>query len=84
MGGWPFREFSLNPKCVVYSTAMVSAYWYLPCKYDRNAYQSAAAIAIASYVSLAWYDHYYNCSNKMRPGVLHPVTRWIKPPIESF
>ena len=83
MAGWPFRDFSLNPKCVALSSAMVAAYWYLPCKYDQNANRSAAAIAVASYVGLAWYDYYYNCSDKMKPGFISPVTRWIKPPIEA-
>ena len=62
MAGWPFRDFYLDPKCVVFSSAMVAAYWYLPCKYDANAYTSAAFIALASYWGLAWYDDTYHCT----------------------
>ena len=81
MAGWPFDEFALNPKCLVFSGAMVAAYWYLPCKYDQNAYTSAAFIATASYVGLAWYDYTYDCKYKMRPGAVSVVSKYFKPPL---
>lgn len=82
MAGWPFTDqLALNPKCLIFSSAMVLAYWYLPCKYDENAYTSAAFIASASYVGLAWYDHYYDCSNKMKPGAVSVISQYFKPAI---
>ena len=82
MAGWPFDKLALNPKCLALSGAMVTAYWYLPCRYDQNAYRSAAFIATASYVGLAWYDYYYDCSVKMKPGLIAPFTKFMKPPIK--
>ena len=81
MAGWPFAELALNPKCLALSSALVAAYWYLPCKYDRNAYSAAALVAVSSYVGLAWYDYAYGCENKMRPGAVAPLTAPFKPPV---
>lgn len=82
MAGWPFTdEFALNPKCLAFSSVLVLAYWYLPCRYDQNAYRSAAFIASAGYIGLAWYDHYYDCSNKMKPGAISVFSKHFKPPI---
>lgn len=84
MAGWPFTDtFALNPKCLVFSGAMVAAYWYLPCKYDAAAYRSAAFIATASYIGLAWYDYSYDCSNKMKPGAISVMSRHFKPPLAN-
>lgn len=83
MAGWPFDEFALNPKCLAFSGMMVGAYWYLPCKYDRNAYKSAAFISLASYIGLAWYDYAYDCTNKMKPGAIAPFTKYFKPDIRG-
>lgn len=60
------RPFHLNPKCVVFSLLLIAAYWTLP---PKNPFM-AAAIFVVAYVGLAWYDHAYDCSNKMYGGRL--------------
>jgi len=83
MAGWPFDDFALNPKCLAFSGALVAAYMYLPCKYDRNWPVSVAVIATASYVGLAWYDYAYDCNTKMRPGAISVVSKYFKPPLRN-
>jgi len=81
MAGWPFDDFALNPKCAALSTFLVGGYFYLPCKYDRHAWRTAALIAVGSYTALAWYDYAYACEMKMRPGALSVLTSPLKPPV---
>jgi len=83
MAGWPFDTFALNPKCLVFSGTMVGAYFVLPCKYDPNPFTTAAFIATASYIGLAWYDYAYDCRNKSRPGAISVFTAPFKPAIRN-
>ena len=83
MAGFPFAPFAFNIKCIVFSGAMVAAYMYLPCRFDRNWRASVSFIALASYVGLAWYDHVYDCDVKMRPGLIAPLTRYLKPALKG-
>ena len=82
-GIFPGRPFALNPKCLYFSGAMVTAYWVLPCKYDPHKWWATALIASASYVGLAWYDHAYDCKDKMRAGALNPIFGAVKPPVRA-
>ena len=76
------RPFEFNTKCLVFSGAMVTAYWTLPCRNDPNKWLATALISTASYVGLAWYDHLYDCNGKMKAGALAPFMKYIKPPIK--
>jgi hypothetical protein len=72
---------ALNPKCLVFSGALVSAYMWLPCRYDTNWPTTVAGIALASYVSLAWYDELYSCEDRMRVGATSYITGPFKPTV---
>ena len=78
MAGWPFAPLALNVKCLIFSGALIMAYMYLPCRYDRSWQFSVFAIGLSSYIGLAWYDHAYGCRNKMRVGMTAPLTKWFK------
>ena len=78
------QDFALNPKCLAVSSALVGAYFILPCRCDANkarVWGTAALIASASYVGLAWYDHFYDCEDKMKSGALRPLYAPFKPPV---
>ena len=77
------QPFELNETCVMFSGALVAAYWYLPCRYDPQKYTTSAFIAASSYVALAWYDKTYQCKNRLKhnPGLFNMMTGWAKPPV---
>lgn len=71
------RPFAFNTKCLVYSGALAGLYWYLPPKRP----EVVVGYLLGGYVALAWYDELYDCSDKMKPGALQPLTGWMKPAV---
>ena len=67
----------INVKCLIVSGGLASAVYYLPKDND-----SFWAVFFASYICLAWYDHYALCDYKLSATtVLHPLTAFIKPAV---
>lgn len=60
------RPFAFNLKCIVFTAAAAGGYWYLP----PRQWWVLAMLLWLPYVSLAWYDHTYDCSDKMGPTVV--------------
>lgn len=60
------RPFHVNVKCVVFSLALILAYWALP---PKNPFM-VPFIFVLAYVGMAWYDHAYDCEQKMYGGRL--------------
>mgnify|MGYP001216320357 FL=1 len=58
------QPFHPNPKCIVFSVVLMIAYWKLP---QKNPFM-LPLIFVFAYVSMAWYDHMYNCDMKMYGG----------------
>ena len=66
----------LNPKCVVISTGLGFAYWYLSPKSRATFY----GILISSYAGIAWYDEFFNCSDRLSiDSPLGNLFGWMKP-----
>ena len=66
----------LNPKCVIISTALGYAYWYLAPNSRINFY----SILIASYAGIAWYDLFFDCSDRLSiDSPLGNLFGWMKP-----
>ena len=61
------RPFSANPKCIVFSFVIMAFYWFLPDKNHRTMFM-LPLLFIISYVSMAWYDWYYDCEEQMYTG----------------
>jgi hypothetical protein len=72
-----FLRPALNPKCLVFSGALALGYWYLPPKNPVT----VIGLLLGGYIALAWYDELYNCDERLQPGLLDPVTGWLKPPV---
>ena len=69
----------LNPKCVVISTGLGFAYWYLSPKSRATFY----GILIGSYAGIAWYDEFFNCSDRLSiDSPLGNSFGWMKPAID--
>ncbi len=58
------QPFHPNIKCIVFSIVLMISYWFLP---KSNPFMLPLIFVIA-YVSMAWYDHMYNCDMKMYGG----------------
>ena len=60
------RPFSFNLKCIVFTAAVAGGYWLLP---PRRPWV-LALLLWAPYVAMAWYDHAYDCRDKMGPTIV--------------
>ena len=60
------RGFHPNIKCIIISAIFATLYWILP---HKNIVVMFMIIFIM-YIALAWYDHLYDCSEKMLSGNL--------------
>ena len=71
------REF--NKKCAVISGLAVLGYYALP---PRRLWVGAA-LAVATYVGVAWYDELYDCDERLvaRGGLFGAVSAPLKPPV---
>ena len=72
------REF--NPKCIALSGLAVALYWSpLP----KRSLTVSAGLAIATYISLAWYDDLYGCESRMTSyeGAWSAFFRSFKPTV---
>jgi hypothetical protein len=78
-GVFPERPFAFNIKCIVFTLVTAGGYWWLP----PRSWWVLALLMWLPYVSLAWYDHMYDCRDKMGP-TLFPFGRYVflpfKPP----
>jgi hypothetical protein len=71
-GIFPGRPFAWNIKCIIFTIAIASGYWYLPAK---NTFVLTFLLWLP-YVSLAWYDYSYDCKDKMMPTIV-PYGRYL-------
>jgi hypothetical protein len=56
------KDFQVNIKCVVIAGGVAWLYWIAPPK----DWKIVLAILVLGYIAIAWYDKWYNCSNKMK------------------
>ena len=83
-GGLPNTgvPFTLNIKCIVFSMIIIGLYLYKPpdIKNKLVLYSILFGIFVISYVSMAWYDYYFECSSvPLRKGYAS-LQQYIKPP----
>jgi hypothetical protein len=65
-GVYTGRPFSFNIKCIVFTAFVAGGYWFLP----PRRWWALAGLLWLPYVSMAWYDHLYSCSNAMDPTIV--------------
>lgn len=66
------RPFSFNVKCIVFTAALAGGYWALP---PRNVWVLLVLLWLP-YIAMAWYDHAYDCRDKMSPTLV-PFGRYL-------
>ena len=59
------QPFHPNLKCIILGLILMLFYWFLPA--TKNVFM-LPAIFIIGYISLAWYDYMYKCSDIMLSG----------------
>ena len=79
-GGLFGRPFVLNVKCIIFSILCMALYLFCPHHSSQlSLYAVLFLIFVVSYVALAWYDYYYDCSlNPLQRGSLS-LTGHFKP-----
>lgn len=60
------RPFSFNVKCIVFTVALAGGYWLAPPKSPWV----LGLLLWLPYIAMAWYDHVYDCRDKMDPTVV--------------
>jgi ABC-type transport system involved in multi-copper enzyme maturation permease subunit len=63
MAGIPgLTKTEINPKCVLFSIIVIFLYFYRPPETSRGmSLLTGSLIFVIAYVSMAWYDHFYEC-----------------------
>jgi hypothetical protein len=80
MGGGLFgTELALNPKCLVFSAFVLIIYWLPHPVALSHRIVMAFILACLAYVSLAWYDLIYSCTDRLKPTALGWMWKWAKP-----
>ena len=85
-GIFPGYPFTLNIKCIVFSILIMILYTYCPPTFSLLPTMIIYfLIFVVSYVSLAWYDYYYGCSQLplMRSKGGLGITQYFKPPVHE-
>lgn len=80
MGGGLFgTPLALNPKCLVFSFAIIAVY-YLP-KPITIAHNIVMVflLGMSSYIALAWYDVIYDCNDRLKPTIFGWLSKTFKP-----
>ena len=80
-GGLFGRPFVLNIKCIIFSLVCMSLFLINPGKFNKYiVYFILFIIFIVAYISMAWYDFFYNCSVLPFKRGKYGITGLFKPP----
>ena len=81
-GLFPGYPFTLNIKCIVFSLIIMFIYTFKPAQFSLLPTMFIYFIIfVISYVSLAWYDYYYGCSQLPLQRSKISITSQFKPPV---
>ena len=81
-GIFPEYPFTLNVKCIIFSFIVMILYSFSPPKFSIiPTFFVYFIIFVISYVSLAWYDYYYGCSQLPLQRSSVGITQYFKPPV---
>ena len=83
-GGIYNQPFTLNVKCIVFSLIIMTIFLYCP-KIENNLVMGITlfTIFVISYVAMAWYDAFYNCTVLPLKRARFGITTLFKPEIHS-
>lgn len=79
-GGLFGTPLALNLKCIVFSVCVLLVYWLPHPRSSMHQFVAAFLLATAAYISLAWYDYLYDCTDKLGPTIFGWFSQFAKPP----
>jgi hypothetical protein len=80
MGGGLFgTPLALNPKCLVFSFAIIGVYYLPHPPTIAHHIVMVFLLGMASYIALAWYDVIYDCNDRFKPTLLGWLSKPFKP-----
>jgi len=84
-GIFPGYPFTLNIKCIIFSLIIMALYTYCPPKVESKIkiFLIYFMIFVISYVTMAWYDYYYACSQLPLQRSTIGITGALKPPVHE-
>ncbi len=80
-GGIFNKPFVLNEKCIFFSLICMALFLFKPnFKSNIMLYLSLFIIFVIAYVSMAWYDYYFDCQTlPLKKGSIGGITAILKP-----
>jgi hypothetical protein len=80
MGGGLFNTpLYLNPKCLIFSLAVIIVYYLPKIKSIAHNIIMVFLLGTSAYIALAWYDVLYDCNDRFKPTLLGWMTKGLKP-----
>jgi len=80
MGGGLFgTPLYLNPKCLVFSAAVLVIYWLPHPKARAHDIIMGFLLATSAYIAMAWYDLIFDCNDRLKPTLLGWFSKPFKP-----
>jgi hypothetical protein len=80
MGGGLFStHLYLNPKCLIFSFAIIAIYFLPHPGTTAHNFVMAFLLGMSSYVALAWYDVLFDCNDRLKPTLLGYLSKPFKP-----
>jgi hypothetical protein len=79
-GGLFGTQFSLNPKCLVFSLMIVLVYFLPHPLSTMHTIVMIFLLGMAAYIGLAWYDFLFDCDDHLKPTFLGYLSAPFKPP----
>ena len=80
MGGGLFgTPVYLNPKCLLFSLAIIIVYFLPHPKTVAHNIVMIFLLGTSAYISLSWYDVLYDCNDRFKPTILGWLSKPLKP-----
>jgi hypothetical protein len=80
MGGGLFgTHLYLNPKCLIFSVAVISVYFLPHPPSLAHTIVMVFLLGMSSYIALAWYDVIFDCNDRLKPTFLGYLSKPFKP-----
>jgi hypothetical protein len=81
MGGGLFgTPLYLNPKCLVFSLAVIAVYFLPHPPTIAHTIVMVFLLGMSAYIALAWYDVLFQCNDRLKPTLLGYLSGPFKPP----
>jgi hypothetical protein len=78
-GGMFGTPLYLNEKCILFAVFVIAIYFLPHQKYWQHEIVFVFILSMFAYVLMAWYDYFYDCTDKFGPSFFALFVKWAKP-----